>query len=152
MSIIYDALKKSQQARKDMQGKKPASKSAAIKRRPGKLRQNVVIGLLALTCLFTIFMAATMPDNPYNLLKLSKAKPANATLVQSVKKVAIIPDMELNGVFLSSKEKMAMIDNQPYHVGDKLHGLTIDSISLDHVTLKNATRTIKLRNAMSEAG
>lgn len=51
----------------------------------------------------------------------------------------------LNGVLISDEQKIALINNQPYHLGDMVDDMEIVSIELNTVTLKNAFHTMVLR-------
>lgn len=151
MSIIYDALKKSQKIRSD---KKPKVIAA---RRDNLIRQNIVIMLLILTCLFTILMAATMPGNQFMRgMTLSKhdakQKPINIdkNVLARKEPVFIIPKMRLDGVFLSNSEKLAMIDNKSYHIGDDVKGMQLVSITFDKVKLRHKKQELTLRNELAQ--
>ena len=149
MSIIYDALKKSQKIR-------AASKpKIAVAKRPTNTKQNVLLTLLILTCIFTIIMAATMPSGKLMpSLTLSKHSAKTHPTVMPKKVIAakepvfIVPKMRLDGVFLSSTEKLAMIDNKSYHLGDEVKGMQLVSISLDKVKLKHKKQVVTLRNEL----
>ena len=150
-------LKKSQKIRSaNKQESKPKAKAIAMKRF-GNVRHNLVITLLFLTCFFTIYMAATMPHGKL-LPSLSMTKKsinhdaADATKRALAKRapVFIIPKMHLDGVFLSNREKMAMIDNKAYHVGDVVKGMKLVSITLDQVQLKHKKQTLTLRNTFAQ--
>lgn len=155
MSIIYEALKKSQKIRS---ASKPEPKVKAIPaKRHGNARNHLIITLLFLTCLFTIYMAATMPHGKL-LPSLSMTKKtinhdaAAATKRALAKRepVFIIPKLRLDGVFLSNREKMAMIDNKAYHLGDEVKGMKLVSITLDKVKLKHKKQTLTLRNTWAQ--
>jgi hypothetical protein len=53
--------------------------------------------------------------------------------------------LTLNGVLLADQEKIAMVNNQPYHLGDSIEGMKIVSIELNSITLQDGTRTMVLR-------
>lgn len=141
MSIIYDALKKSQQAR-------TAKAPIAVARKKRANRKHVMITLLALTTIFMIVAAFTMSGGSSLHLPLlghkSPAKAANSIALNAA------PRLMLDGVFLSDTEKMAMINRRSYHVGDSVNGMKVVSIAFDQVQLKNQTHSIILRNALTE--
>lgn len=138
LSIIYDALKKSQNKRTQ---NKPKVKVA---RRSFKLSRMQLIILLTGTCLFLIAAAINMTDNTTLNLRMAKNKP--------VIKTTPIPKLKLDGVFLSDSETLAMINKHSYHIGDALHGMKVVNITLDTVTLQNAQKSIVLRNDISQEG
>lgn len=140
MSIIYDALRKSQQARA---AKAPVVVTA---RRPKIQRKNIIITMLILTCIFTILAVVTIPGGPSlklpSLLGQHKAQPAAI--------VASAPRLMLDGVFLSDTEKLAMINRRSYHEGDSVSGMKVISIAFDQVTLRGKTHSVTLRNALTQ--
>lgn len=144
MSIIYDALKKSQQAR--------AAKKTPITfvRKQRISRKNMILTLLILTCMFASVMIFTMSTEsalklPILGQKLSSAKPVPIAL-----RVKAAPRLMLDGVFLSDTEKLAMINRRSYHEGDVISGFKVVSIAFDQVRLKDKSRSITLRNALTQ--
>lgn len=144
MSIIYDALKKSQQAR-------AAKAPVAIARKKKRInRKHMLITLLILTAIFAIAAIATHPVKtsikfPMLSQKLFAPKHQSTPVV-----VSAIPRLMLDGVFLSDKEKLAMINRRSYHEGDIVSGMKVVSIAFDQVQLKNKTNSIVLRNAITD--
>lgn len=53
----------------------------------------------------------------------------------------------LNGVFISDNEKIALINNQPYHEGETIQGLKIVSIAMDSVKLADDKNSFVLHSA-----
>ena len=51
----------------------------------------------------------------------------------------------LNGVLLGDQEKIALINNQPYHLGDSIEGMKIVNIELNSITLQDGVRMMVLR-------
>lgn len=140
MSIIYDALKKSQQAR-------AAKAPIAVARKKRINRKHVMITLLVLTTIFMIAAALSMTGgSSLSLPLLGRQSPPKSTAVA----LNAAPRLMLDGVFLSDTEKMAMINRRSYHVGDSVSGMKVVSIAFDQVQLKNQTHSIILRNALTE--
>ena len=140
MSIIYDALKKSQHAR--------ANKSQiAVAQRPRLTRKNVIITLLILTSLFVVAATITITNQHAKNAALSQKK---VVPVKPIVAIAQAPRLMLEGVFLSENEKLAMINHHTYHEGDNVHGMQIVNIAFDQVTLKNNNRLIKLRSVLTQ--
>lgn len=140
MSIIYDALRKSQQAR--------AAKAPVVVARRLKIqRKNILITLLILTAIFAVLAALTIPGGPSlklpSLLGKKKVQPPAPV-------VAVIPRLMLDGVFLSDTEKLAMINRRSYHEGDSISGMKVISIAFDQVTLRGKTHSVTLRNTLTQ--
>lgn len=143
MSIIYDALKKSQQVRSS----RKTRVAVAVKQRI--TRKNVIIMLLLLTTIFVISATITISGRLINNAKLSENKPI-AKPRPPVVAIARAPRLMLEGVFLSSTEKLAMINHHTYHEGDTVNGMQVVNIAFDQVTLKNNTHSIQLRSVMTQ--
>ena len=77
--------------------------------------------------------------------------PITFKLMQQQPVVASLPETEyrgkfiLNGVFLSDDEKVALINNQSYHVGDTLDGMKIVGIDLNSVKFKLSNQILVLK-------
>lgn len=138
MSIIYDALKKSQQAR-------AAKAPITVARRPKIQRKNIITTLLILTVIFTI-LAAFMPGGPS--LKMPSLIGQNKTQAPII--VASAPRLMLDGVFLSDTEKLAMINRRSYHEGDSVSGMKVISIAFDQVQLRGKSHSVTLRNTLTQ--
>lgn len=139
MSIIYDALKKSQQAR-------AAKAPIAVARKKRINRKQAMISLLVLTTIFMIVTALTMTRGKSLSLPLLSRHEIKPTAIA----LNAAPRLMLDGVFLSDTEKMAMINRHSYHEGDSVNGMKVVSIAFDKVQLKNQTHSIILRNALTE--
>lgn len=55
------------------------------------------------------------------------------------------PSLELNGVFVSDQMRMAVINNQSYHVGDMVAEMKVIGIEHEGVKLKNDDGVMDLR-------
>ena len=55
------------------------------------------------------------------------------------------PSLTLNGVFVSDDMKLAMVNNQPYHIGDKIAAMKLVSIDHDGIKLQNGDELLDLR-------
>lgn len=51
----------------------------------------------------------------------------------------------LNGVFVSEDEKVAMVDNRFFSIGDSIDGMKVISIESDKIKLQNNSGVIELR-------
>lgn len=132
MSIIYEALKKTQEQRK------VASEVTMIKRPKAKRKsftfsfKNYKIIALAFALISMIALVAF-----YSIyLFQPKAKPpiAKPTMTK----------LTLNGIFSSDDEKIAMINNNIMHVGDRVAGMQITKIDYPTVTLSNGKQAVTL--------
>tara|TARA_R110000868_G_scaffold82247_3_gene232281 strand:- start:1188 stop:1616 length:429 start_codon:yes stop_codon:yes gene_type:complete len=142
LSIIYDALKKSQRARAG----KVSLKVAHLKQ---DKRKQVILMLLILTCLFVIVATLTLTNETSfskQLLGQKKLPIQHAPRALAIKQ----PTLLLEGVFLSDNERLAMINHQSYHEGDKINGMQIVSIAFDQVTLQNKKRSMILRSNLTQ--
>jgi len=144
LSIIYDALKKSQKAR-------AKSQRITVMRMPGNRRTQIIATLLLLTGLFVMAVAikliatTTKPELAQNIqpVKLPAALPAAV-------EAASAPRLLLEGVFVSEREKLAMINHHAYHEGDLLNGMQVINISFEQVTLKGKSRSLTLRSDLTQ--
>lgn len=118
MSIIYDALQKTQQTRE----KKIAS----------SLPWVTICLLIIIACLLIVVISAYYPQiKKYFSFQSSVALP-------TVRAPATYQgNLVLNGVLLSNQEKIAMINNQAFHVGDTVDGLQVVDIQSTSVKLQN---------------
>lgn len=144
MSIIYDALKKSQKTR----AAQPQLRTTPFKFK--KLdRKNTIISLLIMTCLFVIAATLALPT-PSASTRLYGDATAVKPMTARTLKLASAPRLMLEGVFLSDNERLAMINHRTYHEGDKVNGMRIVNIALDEVTLQNKKRSLVLRNSIAQ--
>lgn len=80
--------------------------------------------------------------------------PSAAPAVPDIKPVPLVNDTVyrthhiLSGVFLSQQERMAIINNQTFHVGDVVDGMKIVRIDLNKVTLQKDTQRLVLEVAI----
>jgi hypothetical protein len=144
LSIIYDALKKSQQARAS--GK--VRVATAVKQR--MTRKNVMIILLLLTSIFVITATISITGQLTKTKKLSENKVIPKPKPPAPVAIASAPRLMLEGVFLSENEKLALINHHAYHEGDTVNGMQVINIAFDKVTLKNNTHSIQLRSVMTQ--
>lgn len=148
MSIIYDALKKSQKNR-------AASQPVRIRQRL-RLPQvkminvswkNMILILGILTSLYVMVMMLTVQDPPG--AKRLFAQQQVIRIPVSKARLASAPRLMLEGVFLSENEQLAMINHRTYHVGDKVNGMQVVNIALDEVTLQDKKHSVVLRNTIT---
>ena len=154
MSIIYEALKKSQKTRAAGTKHKPAMRVNVAKiarwRPPQVSRKNMILISAILSAMFftLYFLSAQTPPGSHLMFSQEKfvVKPLAANAIKRLP----MPHLNLECVFLSENEKLAMINHHSYHVGDKINGMSITSIAMDRVTLQDKQRSLVLRSAMAE--
>lgn len=149
VSIIYDALKKTQNKREFTQ-----VQATFLER---KLNRNIAwlkLGLLGAGCLllFTIFSyypRVHLTETPRQTAMLDKKNPPVKQLAAGKNKNHVMrqalsakPILILNGVFLSENERVAMINQQYLHKGDMINGMQLLKITANKVILRNADQEL----------
>ena len=139
MSIIYDALQKTQ---KKLENKTDVQAESVPKKnvRQRLIRIEIKSFLMAafISILFFIIFIRSITYTPHH------ATPKMS--VTSAKKIAVSRNpLVLNGVFLSTQEKMAFINHQAFHLGDTVEGMRLVKIDLEKVTLKKGAETFELQ-------
>lgn len=134
LSIIYDALNKTQQNREDtdLSESETLTKSSI----PSSRRWGLLIGLISGISLILIGCMVLLGKNYYDL---------HRPVPQST---PVISKLILNGVFLSNKNKMAMINNQAYNLGDKINGMEIVAIDFNGIKLQNDNSIVEIQTAV----
>ncbi len=74
----------------------------------------------------------TIPAAPQNI-----EKPVDAAAFQS--------KHTLNGVYVSEAEKVAMVNNRFFYIGDNIDGMKVTGIELDKIKLENQNGIVELR-------
>jgi hypothetical protein len=155
VSIIYDALQKTQQTREQQREEDGQAPSAEVEaaapdvtsapRKPRNLKwlkiaipASVLVLLLVATVKYWPLLKAHYAPPPPVVIKVAPPKPPS--IAEAYKRTHV-----LNGVFLSRREVVAMINNTLVHVGDKIDGLTIIAIGTHWVKLKNEYETVILK-------
>jgi hypothetical protein len=155
VSIINDALKKTQQLRKSIKNKKVNSVvEAEEKNKMNKeairtsRRTNMSRAQFNFMWKMTSFLTVTalliliMITNQDRLVRLShqylktadNAKPA-------VNKMTVVFD----GVFISDSNKIALINKKQMQVGDLLNGMPIVKIDQNHIALQSPEGVLELK-------
>jgi hypothetical protein len=92
-------------------------------------------------------MAQPMMQQPMTTV----AQPATQGMVMQQQPMMVATEADykgklvLNGVLLADQEKIALINNQAYHLGDSIEGMRIINIELNSITLQDGARTMVLR-------
>lgn len=134
MSIIYEALKKTQDNRQTLQ--KPI-KEVVI---PRSNRMKIIL-LIMFAGLVTAFFAyqhftGTDMQSQYKHV-MAKKKISVALNTQE--------NIKVNGTFFANKIKMAMINHQMYHVGDTINDMKIIGIETDNVKFRTDQGDVSMR-------
>ena len=143
MSIIYDALRKTQENREnirdpqEMTGKTSVMKSNRNFEWPDIFLLGSIGALLILLIAIYLTHLSFTPD-------AKKVAVVTPPAVPAVTEPTPLPKLVLNGVFLSDHEQIAMINNQTYHFGDIVSGLKIVDIQGSSVKLQNEHHSIVL--------
>ena len=155
MSIIYDALKKVEEA--NTAGAKPEAAKQEKHPKP-KVKSYFLYALIVCLGFFIgnlVFgFLSSPPPKSLSIAKKryaaktgTKVKPAPLPLIMppaaEVKKEQP-GSWVLNGVFFSENEGYALINNQITKEGDVVDGATVKRISLGGVELESAGSTVKL--------
>lgn len=130
MSIIYEALKKTQENRQ-------TSQSVA--------KQEVVIPRSNRTKVTLLFMFGIVISAFFAYERFGGSIEAEQKFMSS-KKLASNPpkNLQINGTFFADQIKMAMINHQMYHVGDTVGDMKIIGIETDKVEFHNEQGDITL--------
>lgn len=157
MSIIYDALQKTQQRREI---------KSITEIRPN--RHYFLYSVLLMTVISLIFFITykslrstkTPVTPPHAIHSLASATttatsaPATPQLINKnyvAKKTPMlakndtIDSIVINGIFHSQNLKMVMINNKPFNEGEEVNGMKIVKIESDHVNLQEGTNIVALK-------
>lgn len=150
MSIIYEALRKSQKTRavnkRVPRLRMPRLRVATLPTVDINRKNMILLFMIFLTLFFTSVMINA--KSPPGANWLFAAKPSDNKVIAL--KQTVMPRLMLDGVFLSSRERLVMINHRAYHEGDNVFGMRITNIALDRVTLENKTRRMVLQSAITD--
>jgi hypothetical protein len=159
VSIIYEALKKTQLNRET---KRNVSRP---RRRTMPFMQDwewidvglaALIGILLIACvsLYVVHFAhrSSHSGNNHSAATSSRSTSTTASMIEQTASTSSDDapdekDLVLNGVLLSDEEKLALINNKTFHVGDMVEGMRIVSIDFNSVKLANGKQLMTLRTA-----
>lgn len=159
MSIIYDALKKTQTnpesaSRETLtKGKDLLNpKSSLFKKQAGLAASGAVLGILFTWIIAHRLSAPAGAPVPIGKtgLPLPLSLPKNSKAAQKTPNAAgsssALPHLLLNGIVLSKDGNIAMINNQICKAGDEIEGAKIVQITSSRVTLGFRNQEIVLNN------
>jgi len=176
VSIIYDALKKTQKAREQERVSAPIKvKGRAIRQKASKMllaiRQklwkkkksvmivcfsSIIIMLLAYSWAHLPSLHRLAKESEFHSASLdAKLRSAWRVVVSNLPKRRQIIESQyrnkhvLDGVFLSENETVAMINKKMVRMGDKVDGMTVRSIDTDGVQMQHDDQIIFLQAQIS---
>lgn len=173
MSIINEALRKTQQIRKGDKDKrekvvpksepaveakpaitKPVETTTAERkrevvepRRPQVVKKSDFLFTWKMASLLTVaaLLAVMVVNNQQRLTSAKNYSQNNAAATTAVAQAKTKTKIAFEGVFLSDNAKIALINKQSLHVGDVIDGMRVVAINQDTVDLQNANGTIELK-------
>jgi hypothetical protein len=150
VSIIYDALKKTQQNRVSY------TENLILQQPKRKYFWLLPTALITGFVLFVVVSFYIYPRIKFNTLPSDFAG-ASVNSIAAKTKVKTKTNIEatvstsnkfvLNGVFLSDNVKIAMINNQSYAEGDTIDNMKVVSVEANQVRLQNSDQNILLKVA-----
>lgn len=171
MSIINDALRKTQQSRKIDKDKRenaaPKAESVAKPTVAKPVENRVVedhrieatpyrppvtkksdfiftwkmVGILTVTSVAAVMFL----NNQHRNLSTSQLFAQNTVAAPAPAPVNAKTKVAFEGVFLSDNTRIALINKRSLHVGDEINGMRIVAINQDTVDLQDAKGTIELK-------
>jgi hypothetical protein len=164
MSIIYEALQKTQKKRQAaLPTSIKATPSEVVKEAISKAEVEIeskdqaapyewvdILLMIAISGLFVVLVFACYgrviaKHHAQKIQPIALSKPTVA--MQPVFNLAVYKQKHLlNGVFLSGEDNFAMIDNKYVHVGDTVDGFTLIGLSLNFVKLQKGKDVIILKS------
>jgi hypothetical protein len=146
VSIIYDALKKVENANKDTQQLPQAEipAPAAVIEQPAAVaatkpdKDTRLPPIVVLVCLAVFTAYVLLPIQRKHTVSSKNAALPSRVFTGSV-------ELVLNGVFFSGPDAYGLINNQIVKVGDQIAGATVKKITVTDVELETAdAKVIKL--------
>lgn len=134
MSIIYNALKKTQQTHQETPEATEQVTEFRVKTTTISLASKIGMGLLGLTIGILPFMLII---HLHHTVQKPVTKKATTQAALTLK---------LNGVFLTTDDKVAVIDNKEYHIGENIEGMKIVSMDINSVTLQRDDDLVKINS------
>lgn len=144
MSIIYEALKKTQTSPDGINRQSPAGVKDPANPKPSLFKKQAGLSIagVALGIIFTWLIT--------NRLSSPLSPPRNNKPQQKARHTAgpsgVLPQLLLNGIVLSEDGSIAMINDQICKAGDEIEGAKIVEITPSRVTLSFKNQEIVLKN------
>ncbi len=139
MSIIYEALKKTQEQREPIR-----EMAAPVKKISAKRTKTRIFFYGMMIALIFLANYPAFKKNHHPVKTIAKLTPPTAPVTPpAVTSPPVIQQpIVLNGIFISNQKQTALIDNQFYTLGDTIQGMKIISIETKSVKLQNANGSI----------
>lgn len=173
MSIINEALRKTQQVRKGDKDKRekvvpkaepvvetkpvvtaPVETKTVERRRevvesrkPQVVKKSDFLFTWKMASLLTVaaLLAVMVVNNQQRIFSGKAYSQNNAAATTAAAQTNAKTKIAFEGVFLSDNAKIALINKQSLHVGDVIDGMRVVAINQDTVDLQNANGTIELK-------
>lgn len=173
MSIINEALRKTQQVRKGDKDKrekvapkaepvvevkpvvtKPVESKTVERRRevvepqrPQVVKKSDFLFTWKMASLLTVaaLMAVMVVNNQQRIFSGKAYSQNNTAATTAVAQKNAKTKIAFEGVFLSDNAKIALINKQSLHVGDVIDGMRVVAINQDTVDLQNENGTVELK-------
>jgi hypothetical protein len=141
VSIIYNALQKAQRNRQ-----KATNTKVQMIRRLEYILLSIIILLAAYDYVPELIKYASSirpatTITPLKVVEVAIAKPQPAPINQANYKNSHV----LSGIYLSNEEKIAVINNKFFHLGDSIDGMKLVSIEDNRIVLRNADDALILQ-------
>lgn len=148
MSIIYEALQKTQRNRQNKLNSDNIVNVENVTRRVD-LFDLILIGIIITLLSAVVYLYhshfSTKSQTKSTIPSVANVIPTETPAIQETQAIAT-PQLTLNGVLVSDADKIALINNQPLHAGDTISGMKIVSIELNEVVLQQGTQRLVLHN------
>ena len=155
MSIIDEALKKTQRElheKQNLANEAAASQShqninQILQQTEGSTRRTFpLIFLILFTVLLALLVIQTLHPYKKKHAAMSRPAPAQVSVHSSVPEhVTTLQGLRLQGVMASDNQRIALINQGTYRVGDHIRGYAIASIEDDQVVLRKGKMQYHLK-------
>lgn len=136
MSIIYDALNKTQEKLRE-QTNPPKPKLPRLKPTKSMIKTIIFI-ILFITIFSSIIIYFYHHHFSKHPVSITASPPSAMASYHNAK------SYELSGVFLSNRNKVAIINHAYYHIGDRLDGMKVVGMNINEVQLKDKDHILVL--------
>ena len=138
MSIIYNALQKTQAALSEKTAAPVASEptvaASPVSKDEASRRDYLLLSVAALLVLVAgMTMQQHWPAPAQKQVALVKPLPP-----------VVMPSLVVNGIFLSAHDTMAIVNQKTLHIGDSISGMRVVGINLQGVRLQDHQHAVLL--------
>ncbi len=144
MSTISKALQKAQQALEDSKSEKKTSSNKPPKKKKPKPQRDKKLIIRNLICISAVVtLAAASFGTTYIYRKYHAKQERLAQQAQLQKKRLAISKLKhhiLNGTMIMNNNRLAVIDDHPYHKGDLIDNMSVNEIDESKVILSSQNK------------